>query len=458
MSTSRSLLEKLMRILIENAGAQTGALMLNVDGVAHQRAFGDVDRDQYVVIDAVPLHSAAANTNIVQVPLRVVDYVWRSGEVVVLDDAANDPRFGEDPLVRDRSPMSILAAPLEHRGRLVGVIYLENSRTPAAFTEDRVSLIQILAAQAAISIQNASLYKDLEDRANDLSQLNQSLGRFVPSQFLSSLGHESVIGVQLGESVHREMSVLFSDIRGFTSLVESLDPNAHVDFINEYLSYMEPAIVEAGGFVDSYIGDAIMALFDSADDAVHAALKMTENLYLLNESRTQSGQMEMRIGIGISTGPITLGTIGGPQRIKCGVIGDTVNLAARVESLTPTYGASLLISHHTKDRLSTKVDFAMRQIERVTVKGQSEPVTLFEVIDAAPDEDRQSKLRVMDDWNAGLEAFYARDFSKASECFGKASSSCSSDLAARRFVSSCWQYLDHGVPDDWDGVVNLDHK
>ena len=453
-----SLLEKLMQILIENAGAQIGALVLDVDGEARLCAVGDVDRQRYSVIEPLPLRAPAAQEQGVRIPLRIVDYVLRSGDSVVLDDPASDPRFTDDPVLRGRDTLSALAAPLEHRGHLVGVIYLENSRTPAAFTEARVSMIQVLAAQAAISIQNARLYQELKDQADNLSLLNRSLGRFVPSQFLASLGHDSVTSVRLGENTHREMSVLFSDIRGFTSLVESMQPGAHVEFINEYLSYMEPAIVESGGFVDSYIGDAIMALFDRADDAVNAGLRLMENLHELNDARAATGKPPMRVRIGISTGPLTLGTIGGPQRIKCGVIGDTVNLAARIETLTTTYGVSLMISHHTRERLSRNTSVTLRQIERVTVKGQSQPVTLFEVLDALPTDERDAKMAVLDDWNAGMRAFYARDFNKASEHFGRVASSCSGDLAARRFVSNCWRYLDDGVPDNWDGIVRLDHK
>ena len=141
-------------------------------------------------------------------------------------------------------------------------------------------------------------------------------------------------------------------MRSFTSHVEGNTPEQNIHFINDYLAAMEPAILSHGGFVDSYIGDAIMALFAvGADAALRASIDMLRNLHKYNLVRLARGAREIRIGIGLNTGVVTLGTIGGPQRIKCGVIGDAVNLGARVESLSKGYGVSLIRSSHTVARL-----------------------------------------------------------------------------------------------------------
>jgi class 3 adenylate cyclase len=268
-----------------------------------------------------------------------------------------------------------------------------------------------------------------------------------------------MVEVELGEHVRKEMSVLFSDIRGFTPIVERLQPQQHIDFINTYLSYMEPSIVNNRGFVDSYIGDAIMALFDGdADTAVKAGIDMSVSLQRLNVVRARQEQPPVRMGIGVNTGMLTLGTIGGSARIKCGVIGDPVNLAARVESLSKTYGAFLLITHHTHGRLRDPARYALRIVDRVTVKGKTEPVTLYEVLDAEGPELKGPKLELLPVYNEAVALYFRAEFAAASRLFGECVSRCPGDVAARGLMSRCLKYLEAGVPAGWDGVVTLDHK
>ena len=187
------------------------------------------------------------------------------------------------------------------------------------------------------------------------------------------------------------MSVLFSDIRDFTSLSETMTPAENFQFINAYLSRMEPAITRNFGFIDKYIGDAIMALFDgSADDAVKAGIAMLEELNEYNISRNRPDCPPLQIGIGINTGSLMLGTVGGQSRMDSTVISDAVNLASRVETLTKEYGVSMLITQNTFIELNDIYD--LRLIDRVTVKGKSQMVTVYEVFAADPPELRQKKL------------------------------------------------------------------
>ena len=243
----------------------------------------------------------------------------------------------------------------------------------------------------------------LQKKALEAAQLNQAYQRFVPHQFLQFLNKKSIIDVQLGDHVQQEMSVLFSDIRDFTQLSEQMTPEDNFKFINAYLSRMEPAITENNGFIDKYIGDEIMALFSGgADDAVRAGITMLQCLTEYNQHRANSGYPPIQIGIGINSGSLMLGTVGGHSRMDSTVISDAVNLASRLESLTKIYSVPLLISHHTFLRLEDSNQYAIRLTERVMVKGKSTAVSVYEVFDADPQEVRERKLATRKEFEQAL--------------------------------------------------------
>lgn len=262
-------------------------------------------------------------------------------------------------------------------------------------------------------------FQDIRDRkkaeaeraafTHKLFQLNQAYERFVPRQFLQFLDKKSIVDVQLGDHVQREMSVLFADIRNFTALSEQMNPSENFQFINAFLSRMEPAIRENNGFVDKYIGDEIMALFSgNADEALQAGIAMFDRLALYNQHRAKYNYEAIEIGIGINTGELMLGTVGGFSRMDSTVISDAVNLAARLEELTKIYQVRLLISHHTFLKLSNSGDYGMRLVDKVNVKGKTKKVTVYEVFEADPPEMRKAKLMTKTMFEQGL-LFYYRD-------------------------------------------------
>jgi len=272
----------------------------------------------------------------------------------------------------------------------------------------------------------------------ELANLNIAYGRFVPRQFLQFLNKESIVEVQLGDQVQKEMSILFSDIRAFTTLSENMSPADNFKFINSYLSYMEPVIVEYEGFIDKYIGDAIMALFGGqADQAVKAGISMLQQLIEYNRQRVEKGDMPIQIGIGINTGTLMLGTVGGPHRMDGTVISDAVNLAARIEELTKNYGVSLLISHHTYSRLQQREDYAIRMIDQVKVKGKSELVTVYEVFDADFPENKEGKLATKETFLKALTYYQAQDFESATPLFEACLSHNPLDTVARIYLKHC---------------------
>ncbi|MCW6053586.1 response regulator [Lyngbya sp. CCAP 1446/10] len=262
--------------------------------------------------------------------------------------------------------------------------------------------------------------------------------RFVPNQFLAFLGCDSIVDVKLGDAVELEMSILFSDIRDFTTLSEQMTPQENFKFINSYLSYMEPLIVENQGFIDKYIGDAIMALFsEGADDAVKAGIAMLHTLAEYNRQRTSAGDVPVQIGVGINTGSLMLGTVGGNSRMDGTVIGDAVNLAARIENLTKNYGVSLLITQQTFDRLTNPADYAIRVIDKVQVKGKSEWVTVYEVFDADLPEVKAKKLATLEVFAEALSLYNLKSFGEAGGLFADCLRENPGDKVARIYWDRC---------------------
>jgi two-component system sensor histidine kinase ChiS len=271
-----------------------------------------------------------------------------------------------------------------------------------------------------------------------LSNLNIAYGRFVPHKFLQLLNKESIVDVSLGENVQQEMSILFSDIRDFTSLSEMMNPEDNFKFINAYLSRMESAIVENNGFIDKYIGDAIMALFSgNADDAVKAGITMLHRLSDYNQHRANSGDVPIKIGIGINTGSLMLGTVGGKNRMDGTVISDAVNLASRLESLTKSYGLSLLISQQTFLGLHDPNEYSIRFIEKVKVKGKSKAVTVFEVFDGDEPKIKEVKLATKTIFEEGLLLYQQHLMREAAQRFEEVLRINPMDTVAQIYLARC---------------------
>jgi two-component system sensor histidine kinase ChiS len=271
-----------------------------------------------------------------------------------------------------------------------------------------------------------------------LCNINIAYGRFVPHQFIQLLEKQSVVDVKLGDHIEKEMSILFSDIRGFTSLSESMTPQENFDFINAYLSRMEPIISKYEGFIDKYIGDAIMALFPlGADQAVQASIGMLTRLREYNTTRGRPGRPVLKIGIGIHTGVLMLGTVGGENRMDGTVIADAVNLASRTEGLTKIYGVALLITEQTLDRLDQQTQYKIRLIDRVRVKGKTKPVTVYEVFDADAPEQVSLKQDTMDIYEAAFEAYHEGNLQRAHELFLDVLKANPDDSPVQVYVQRC---------------------
>ena len=299
-----------------------------------------------------------------------------------------------------------------------------------------IAAFQDITERQEVETERRQFTNELQKALAAEEKLTDAYGRFVPHEFLHFLGYESILEVKLGDQVQKEMSVLFSDIRDFTSLSETMTPAENFQFINAYLSRMEPAITENFGFIDKYIGDAIMALFDgSADDAVKAGIAMLEELNEYNISRNRPDCPPLQIGIGINTGSLMLGTVGGQSRMDSTVISDAVNLASRVENLTKEYGVSMLITQNTFIELNDIYD--LRLIDRVTVKGKSQMVTVYEVFAADPPELRQKKLETKTLFEQALVLYNSDRYVEATRFFSGCLQINPTDNVAQIYMQRC---------------------
>jgi two-component system sensor histidine kinase ChiS len=276
---------------------------------------------------------------------------------------------------------------------------------------------------------------------------------------LRFLGKESIVDVKLGDQIQKEMTVLFSDIRDFTSLSESMSPKENFNFINSYLSRVSPVIRNHNGFIDKYIGDAIMALFpESAQNALNAAITMQKQVSLYNSHRLLSGYPAIAIGVGVHTGGLMLGTVGEEQRMETTVISDAVNLASRLEGLTKLYGAGIVISEQTLSRLDEPQAFSCRFLGRVRVKGKKAPVAVFEVYDGDPQPLIELKTQTRADFEQGVELYHQEKFAQAQAIFQQVLQLNDQDKAARLYVKRCEQLQTYGISQGWDGVETLNEK
>ena len=257
-------------------------------------------------------------------------------------------------------------------------------------------------------------------------------------------------------------TVLFSDIRGFTPLTEALGASGTVTLLNDYFTLMVDCIVKEGGMLDKYIGDAIMAAFgvpvehdDDEDRAVRCSIAMLKTLDNWNTQRQAEGKLPVNIGIGLNTDHIVSGNIGSPTRMNYTLIGDGVNLASRLESACKQYAAKLLISEYTFKKL--KGTYRTRDIDEVIVKGKTEPVRVYEVLDYHSDESFPNLMEVAGHFREGRKHFSVGDWDKAMVSFRQALAAHPKDKLSDIYIERC-EYMKANPPDHWDGVWKLESK
>jgi adenylate cyclase len=319
----------------------------------------------------------AQSSKEVTISKTVVDRVMAERVSLLSFDTQSDERFLQAKSIVMQNISSVMCAPLLSKSDVLGVIYVDCRETMKLLREDDLDLLNAVAAETSIAVDNALTHKRL---------LREELARAKYRRFMPPHVVDEILAnpdtLSLG-GTNSFITALFSDIRGFTSMSERLTPQDVVQILNEYFADMTPIVFEHQGLLDKFMGDGMMALFgvpyareDAASNAVIAAIEMQRRMVRVNEDLTALGLSEIAIGIGINTGTATVGYIGSRDRTDYTAIGDTVNLAARLEKQAGA--GQIIISRFTFEALSQK--FPVRPCDQIRVKGKAEPVQIYEVL------------------------------------------------------------------------------
>jgi adenylate cyclase len=308
----------------------------------------------------------------------VLELIRKERQPILIDDVSADERFSGSESLKISGLRSAMCAPLVGKEQLFGVLYVDNLEKASAFTQDELNVFALVAAQAGAAIDNAIAHEKIAQ---------QSLQRSALERFLSPEVVEMVVAnpdIRLG-GVNQEVTVMFADIRGFTTMSETMEPGRVVEILNEYFTRVTDVIFDNGGTLDKYIGDAVMAVFgapiskgNDAAAAVNSAMQIQRLLVELNRDAAAREWPELRVGIGINTGNAIAGNIGSPRRLDYTVVGDAVNTAQRL--MTNAAGGQILISESTAKKLGkTGKTIDLERLPELKVKGRSEAVPVFRV-------------------------------------------------------------------------------
>lgn len=339
-----------------------------------------------------------------------------------------------------------------------GDIYLD--RDLVLVDNSRVS-VNISVVPLLDSNDDSIGFMVIMDDITQEKRLKSTMVRYMTKEVAEKLleSGESALG-----GTAQTATVLFSDIRGFTTISEDLGARDTVAMLNDYFTGMVDVILKRGGMLDKYIGDAIMAIFgvpftgeEDAANAFHVANEMIRVLNTLNDKRVENGHDAIRIGVGLNTGDLIAGNIGSPKRMDYTVIGDSVNLAARLEGATKSYGVKVLLSQSTLDALEG-VPVCVRELDLIQVKGKTQPVAIYEALDHYDDATFPNMNATIETFSNGLELYRAKNFKDAMSAFVSALQHCETDAPSRLYLERCLRYMESPPPDDWDGVWIMTDK
>lgn len=303
-------------------------------------------------------------------------------------------------------------------------------------------LVFILTQALIISLLFAEAYKKVEVLSKNLKSLNIAYARFVPIDFLTQLRKEDIRDIHLGDQIERDMTILFSDIRSFTHLSEKMTTKENFSFINTYLGYMTPLVSQNKGFIDKYIGDAIMALFpERSEDALNAAIAMQSEVQKFNHERISQEQEAIQIGIGLHAGNLMLGTIGSSERMDGTVISDTVNTSSRIEELTKTYGSYILISENVLQRIQKPELYSYRFLDCVLVKGKDKSINIYEVFDGQEAYKIELFNLTKESFEKGVQAYFEKQYNECLQEMKAVLKINPADKGAMIYVERCSDHL-----------------
>ncbi|NEQ49533.1 MAG: adenylate/guanylate cyclase domain-containing response regulator [Leptolyngbya sp. SIO3F4] len=328
--------------------------------------------------------------------------------------------------------------------------------TTAARTDELGNLAQVFSE----TVQSVKRQEQKLIEANaHLSALLEAYSRFIPPEYLTFLKRKSILDIQLGDHVSKEMTIMFSDIRAFTTLSEKMTPQENFDFVNAYLRRVSPEIRKHNGFIVKYLGDGMMAVFpDNVDDAVRAGIAKMRQIRAYNQHRQIEGRVPLEVGIGLHAGHMMVGMVGETNRMQADAVSDNVNLTARLEGLTKYYGVSLLISEDVMLKLKHPEEYSVRLLDRITVKGRQEPITIYEVLDAETEAIRRLKLESLPMYQQGRHFYNDGDWNKAKACFEALLQVNPNDKTVQFYLARIQKLSQQTISTSWNGVWAFTQK
>lgn len=357
---------------------------------------------------------------------------------------------------------SVIYSALKVKHRIMGAIILADNEADK-YTAVSLKLLTTLALQSSSAIESSLLYEksihEAQEKEAAMRRIFDATEKFVPYQFLKSLGHELITDVKLGDQVEKIVTVLFTDIRNYTSLSELMTPEETFGFICLFNARMGPIIRKHNGFINQYLGDSIMAIFPvNAADALLAAIDIQKELQNFNKIRQEKNKPEIQIGVGMHTGPLIMGITGDYDRMDACTISDTVNTASRVESLTKHYKSSILLSDASLRQIENTSDFHLRNLGLVQLKGKLSSINVHECFSCDDKIELQKKSLTLPVFNDGVTFYLNKLFVNANDAFKNVLETDPDDSTAGFFYNHTLKIIKSGVPENNAGVVEMEEK
>lgn len=364
--TPEEIMHRVMELVFQMENVERGFVMLSDDKKGFKPAVL-LYKDEK--LKAEPRGVALSKT--------IIERVTTERLPLLIHDVAGDERFSSSESLRLSGIRSAMCSPLIYKDKVFGLFYVDCLSKPWAFSKEELGIFSVVAAEAAISFDNARSHEELSKRVLE----RQALGRFLSSAIVDRI-LANPDQVHLGGE-NQTVTILFADIRGFTRMSEKMEPHQVVELLNEFFAEMTDLVFENGGTLDKYLGDGIMVLFGAPiakpDDALRATrtgMDMQVALARLNRDWEARRQQPLRMGIGVNTGQVTAGNIGTSRRMDYTVIGDSVNLASRL--CANAAGGQILISESTFQELNGSLP--AKKLDPIRVKGKETPVEVYEVL------------------------------------------------------------------------------
>jgi class 3 adenylate cyclase len=435
-----ALLGNVMQLLIENIAATRAALCLLLKGEFWVEAYYGSKESGIETLTHTPWKEA-------QIAQEVFLQTWREKKEVLVMDVSRSEEFQNSVYLEESEAKSLISVPIFNAegDAVIGVIYCENKLSTDSFTADRLMVLRALSLQMSISIDNSRLYTLFE--------------RFVPKPFLNQLGQENIFDLDAGDSVRKDMTVLFMDIRNFTNFSEKHSSEFIFQFINEYLLEVTPLIHEHRGFIDKFLGDGIMALFPGESrEAVKACVKMQEKIAQFAE-RKRELELHLEVGMGLHYGPLMLGIVGEQGHIEGTVIGDTVNVASRLDVLNKMFKTQCLLSDAAKNVLITKGHYHLRPVGKIHLLGRDESMAVWQLLESICDEgERAVYIEQSALFEKYYEAYLRQEFKAARIGFEALYQNNPKDGVLAFYIQSCYGYEQAPPSAGWQAEIDMRFK